>query len=187
MRRLNGTAHSALRQHLKAGGMIAYPTESCYGLGCLSTHAGAIRRVIRLKKRPAHKGLIVIGAHFAQFSHLLQKLPAQEIDALTQAWQRACTTFLLPAGKRALPLLRGARHRHIGVRIPTHDGAQNLCRDLGVALVSTSANRAHRRPCKSYREARRQFGAQAVVLRGQIGKRARPSTIIDWVSGQVLR
>jgi len=60
-RTLSAIASGRLKNHLKRGGLIAYPTESCYGLGCLPTHTKALKKLIRLKRRPQHKGMIVIG------------------------------------------------------------------------------------------------------------------------------
>ena len=60
-RTLFAIAAGRLKNHLRRGGLIAYPTESCYGLGCLPTHTKALKKLIRLKRRPQHKGIIVIG------------------------------------------------------------------------------------------------------------------------------
>lgn len=75
-----------LRQHLRLGGAIAYPTESCYGLGCLPTDYRAVRRIINIKKRPQHKGLIVIGQNLAQLQPLLQTLPQSTQNHLNSVW-----------------------------------------------------------------------------------------------------
>ena len=67
-----------LRAHLQCGGLVAYPTEGSYGLGCLPQQAMGLRRVIAVKKRPQYKGLIVIGAHWDQLAPLLQPQLAHE-------------------------------------------------------------------------------------------------------------
>ncbi|MDO5686669.1 MAG: L-threonylcarbamoyladenylate synthase [Neisseria sp.] len=187
MRRLSGARRAFLRHHLQRGGLIAYPTESCYGLGCLPQHAPALRRLIRLKKRPADKGLIVILSQFNQLNNIVFRLPETQKKVLCERWNESSTTFLLPAHANTLPCLRGVKHRTVGVRIPHHRGAKNLCRDLNHALVSSSANRARKRPCKSEREVRRRFGKAVEIIGGRIGGYRQPSTIIDWKSGKVLR
>ena len=68
-------APSALRRHIRRGGLIAYPTESCYGIGANPRHAHALRAILRLKKRPQHKGFITIGNNLAQLEPLLQRQP----------------------------------------------------------------------------------------------------------------
>ena len=175
-----------LRQHLHRGGLVAYPTESCYGLGCLPTHPQALRQLVRLKKRPQHKGMIVIGDYLLRLQPLLQPLSVTEQHAISQIWP-APVTLLLEAADAISPLLRGKRRHKLAVRIPDHSNARSLCKFLRTPLVSTSCNRAGQRPCKSAREARRRFGRHALVIEGRIGRRRQPSMIIDWASGQRLR
>lgn len=173
-------------RYLRKGGIIAYPTESCYGLGALPTHQKALSKIIRLKKRPQHKGLIVIGDTLKQLEMLLQPLNVSTYLYLKQIWP-APKTYILPASKHISPLLRGKRRNQLAVRIPEHQLARNICRNIGSALVSTSCNRAGRRPCKNAREAQRQFGRQVKVIQGRIGKRKQPSQIIDWHTQTYLR
>ncbi|MCV2509504.1 MAG: Sua5/YciO/YrdC/YwlC family protein, partial [Neisseriaceae bacterium] len=68
------------KAHLRRGGIIAYATESCFGLGVLPNHPKAISRLIKLKKRAVNKGLIVIGDTIEQFSPLISPLSASELD-----------------------------------------------------------------------------------------------------------
>lgn len=177
-----------LRAHLKRGGVIAYPTESSYGLGCLPNHAVGIRRIIQLKKRPQNKGLIVIGDGWGRLQSLLFRLPEGDAAACLAIWQVAPpTTLLLPARDGVLPALRGIRRDKLAVRVPQHVLARRLCAGVGSALVSTSCNRAKKRPCRTERETRRQFGRDVLVIGGRTGGRKQPSRIIDWQSAQQLR
>ncbi len=185
-RLLSTHAARRLRAHLRGGGLVAYPTESCYGLGCVPGHPHGLRRLIRLKKRPQHKGMIVIGASLAQLQPLLDRLPETTCQSLNDAWP-AAKTFLLPAAASVLPQLRGRGRRTLAVRVPAHHGARALCARLQTPLVSTSANRAGGRPCRSQREVRRRFGHNVWCVGGRIGTARTPSRIIDWATGQVLR
>jgi L-threonylcarbamoyladenylate synthase len=175
-----------IKRHLQNGGVIAYPTESCFGLGCLPTHPQGLKRVIRLKKRPQHKGMIVIGAGVGQLTPLLAPLSVDDRWCLTKAWP-AAKTFLVPCSKHVLPLLRGASRQKLAVRVPDHDGARQLCLQLGTPLVSTSCNKAGFKPCKTTQDAMRQFGHQAWVIPGLIGFAKNPSQIIDLKTGTRLR
>ena len=176
-----------LRAHLRQGGLIAYPTESSYGLGCLPDYAPALRKVIALKKRPQHKGLIVIAADFSQLQPLLAPLTTTEITAITQQWP-APRTLLLPVRRRqVLPALRGRGRQTLAVRIPDLATARFLCRAVGRPLVSTSCNRAGKKVCRTEREVRHQFGRRVMILSGRTGGRKQPSQIVDWVSGKRLR
>lgn len=173
------------RARLRSGGVVAYSTESCFGLGCLPQDVRAIRRVLAIKARPNHKGLIVIAADVAQIRHLVKPLSAAQWAELGRYWPGPYT-FLLPASRKVAPALRG-RHDKIAVRITAHGEAAALCRAVGSALVSTSANRAGQRALKTARACRMAFGSAVLTLPGRIGKRRKPSTIIDFTSGRVLR
>lgn len=175
-----------LRAHLRRGGLVAYPTEGSYGLGCLPRHAVGLRRVLSAKKRPQHKGLIVIGAHWHQLAGLLGRLSERECMCINRQWP-APKTLLLPAAKRILPLLRGRARSTLAVRIPGFEPARFLCHALGSALVSTSCNRAGKRPCRSEREVGRQFGRQVMIIGGRTGGRRQSSQIMDWASGKRVR
>ncbi len=173
------------RAELKRGGVIAYSTESCFGLGCNPLDVRAIRRVLALKARPNHKGLIVIAADIGQIRHLIQPLGLAQKAELARYWPGPYT-FLLKASRRVPPALRG-RHDKIAVRVTAHGEAAALCRALGTALVSTSANRAGQQSLKTARACRQAFKDKVLTLPGRIGKRRKPSTIIDLESGRVLR
>ncbi|KAF0101799.1 MAG: tRNA threonylcarbamoyladenosine biosynthesis protein [bacterium] len=170
---------------LRRGGVIAYPTESCYGLGCDPRNAGAVARILRLKGRPRNKGLILIGADCHQFKPYLAPNP-REILRRFGDWWPGPTTLLLPKGRRCPRWLLG-RHEKMAVRVTAHAEAARLCHFLGMPLVSTSANLAGRRPLRTAAECRRQFGARVLVLEGRVGRRKRPSTILDPYHGGVVR
>jgi L-threonylcarbamoyladenylate synthase len=174
-----------IRAYLARGGVIAYPTESCFGLGCDPRNARAVERILRLKGRPRQKGLILIGSEVGQFRAFLAPLPAEIASGLTDWWPGP-TTLLLKR-RHGCPRWLTGKHDKMAVRVTAHPEAARLCRFLGTALVSTSANRSGRRSLKTSTECRRQFGAKVLVLEGRIGKRDRPSTILDPVNGGVVR
>ena len=171
--------------HLRRGGLIAYPTESCYGLGCDPDNRAAVLRLLKLKQRPQHKGLILIAASYRQVARYLQPLPAAQQRQLQEAGAQAIT-YLMPARHSAPRWLRGA-HDTLAVRLTAHRQAAQLCRNANSALVSTSANRSGQRPAKTYAQCRRLFGRKVWVLPGRVGKRKKPSTIRAWADGQIIR
>ena len=72
------TSYRRIAAHLGRGGLIAYPTESCYGLGCDPDNRIAVQRLLRIKQRPQRKGLILIAASYHQIARYLQPItPAQ--------------------------------------------------------------------------------------------------------------
>jgi L-threonylcarbamoyladenylate synthase len=165
--------------------VIAYPTESCYGLGCDPRNARAVARILRLKDRPRSKGLILIGSDCRQFHVYLAANP-DSIARHFADWWPGPTTLLLPKGRRCPRWLTG-KHEKMAVRVTAHLEAARLCHFLGMPLVSTSANRSGRRALKTAAECRRQFGAKVLVIEGRIGRRKLPSTILDPYNGGVVR
>lgn len=174
-----------VRAHLASGGIIAYATESCFGFGCDPFNFTAVRRLLRLKRRPQHKGLIVIGASFDQLEPMVLPFPPELRARALEKWPGA-HTWLMPARHSVPAWLRG-KHDRIALRVPAHAQARELCEQIGLPLVSTSANRSSRVSIKTYRECLRQFGRSTLVLPGRIGRRKRPSTIADLLSGTVMR
>jgi L-threonylcarbamoyladenylate synthase len=173
-----------LRAWLKRGGVIAYPTESCYGLGCDPMNRRAVGKILHLKGRGAAKGLILIAANRRQLR------PYANRSAIESAWQKGRwpgpVTWVLPAAKTCPEWLVGDRDT-VAVRITAHPEAAELCRQAGGALVSTSANKSGGRPAKTWQQCHRLFGRRVRALPGRIGARKRPSTLIDLASGKVLR
>ena len=181
--------HSAssrrIAAYLRRGGLIAYPTESCYGLGCDPNNRTAVQRLLKLKQRPQRKGLILIAASYRQVARYLQPLTPAQQQQLHEAGAQV-TTYLMPAHHSAPRWLRGT-HDTLAVRLTAHCQAAQLCRSVDSALVSTSANRSGQRPAKTYAQCQRLFGHKVWVLPGRVGKRKKPSTIRAWADGQVIR
>ena len=175
----------ALAAHLKRGGLIAYPTESCYGLGCDPCNRAAVLRLLKLKQRPQSKGLILIAGKYAQLAPYLKPLTLSEQATLKDGGAQA-TTYLMPVKPSTPRWLRGA-HDTLAVRITAHAGAAALCNALHMALVSTSANFSGAKPARTYAQCSRLFGNRVWVLPGKVGKRKKPSTIRAWMSGKIIR
>lgn len=175
-----------LKSHLKRGGIVAYPTESCFGLGGLPRSPRAIQTILKIKKRPQNKGLIVIGKDFNQLKPLLKNLPKNTEDYLDSVWP-APKTFVLPANRHLPIALRGRQRQQLAVRVPDHNIARQICQIINSSLISTSCNRSGRKACRTQREAQRQFGRNVWVLGGMIGKRKKPSEIIDFYQQKQIR
>lgn len=174
-----------IRQHLKLGGLIAYPTESCYGLGCDPRNYRAVRALQRLKQRPRHKGLIVIGHAFSQFRGLVARLSKTQLKQVEATWPGP-HTWLLPVSKKTPRWLYG-HNKTLAARVTAHPIADGLCHALGMALVSTSANRSGRKAAKTAKGCHRMFGSQVMIVKGQIGREKKPSTIQALLDGKIVR
>ncbi len=175
----------AIAAYLRRGGLIAYPTEFCYGLGCDPRNRRAVLRLLKIKGRPQRKGLILIASKFAQLAAYLQPLTPDQQNILRCDGAMAIT-YLMPAKPGCPRWLRGA-HDTLAVRITAHSGAAFLCNALDMALVSTSANRSGAKPARTYAQCQRFFGRRVRVLPGRVGKRKQPSTIRAWMDGKIIR
>ncbi len=171
---------------IRAGGVVAYPTEACFGLGCDPRHAAALRRIARIKRRSPAKGLLLIADHRARLLPYVDFSAVVELQPILDSWPGP-HTWLLPAGRRAGYGLRGA-HATVAARVTAHRGAAALCRLARLAVVSTSANRAGRRMLRSADAVRREFGDEIdFIVDGRIGGARAASTIRRFDSDEIVR
>jgi L-threonylcarbamoyladenylate synthase len=181
--------HWQLRQAariIQHGGVIAYPTEGVYGLGCDPLNAAAVLHLLALKQRPMAKGLILIAAELTQLRPFIAPLSTREEAQLTSTWPGP-HTWLLPARTDTPIWLRG-EHNTIAVRVTAHPLASALCRLTGQAIVSTSANQSGQRPATSTLELHRQFGGELdFILSGRLEQAGKPTVIRDLKTGHVIR
>lgn len=171
---------------LRAGGVVAYPTEGVWGVGCDPRNAAAVDHVIALKHRDWRKGLILIAADFEALRSYLKPVAADLLARVQGTWPGP-VTWVFPAGPQCPERVRGA-HPTIAVRVTAHPVAAALCRAFGGALVSTSANRAGASPARSEQDVRLQLGDGVdAVVPGALGGLAGPTAIRDAVTGAWLR
>ncbi|MDR1075183.1 MAG: Sua5/YciO/YrdC/YwlC family protein [Xanthomonadaceae bacterium] len=173
---------------LRDGGVIAYPAEGVWGLGCDPASRQAVLRLLRIKQRPVEKGLILIAASLGQLRPWIDAdaLPRDNWKAVIESWPGP-NTWVLPAAAGAPAWITGA-HSGIAVRVSAHPDVVAVCSAFGGALVSTSANSSGAEPA---RERDRLDPALLAlidgVLQGETGGLFQPTSIRDALSGQVLR
>ena len=171
---------------LQQGGVIAYPTEAVYGLGCDPANHQAVQKLLELKQRDRDKGLILIAAEFEQLTPYLAEIDNALKERVFVTWPGP-VTWLWPAKPTVSSLIRG-KHDTIAVRVTAHSLAAELCRAFGGAIVSTSANKSGEVPAKSAAEVRTAFGSKIdYVIEGAVGELAKPTQIKDTKTGRVLR
>ena len=173
---------------LRHGGVIAYPTEGVWGLGCDPRDEAAVRRLLALKQREAGKGLILVAADVAQLADYIDLATLDDAtrSALDASWPGP-HTWVVPATAHAPRWITGD-HDGIAVRVSAHPGVVALCTAFGGALVSTSANMA-REPAPRTRadlDPRIVAGVDA-VLAGETGGLAQATPIRDARDGARLR
>lgn len=173
-------------EQLRAGGVIAYPTEAVYGLGCDPGNKKAIYEILELKGRQASAGLVLIASRFSQLEPWISPLDADLIDRAMQAWPGP-VTWLFPRASHVPDYVAGS-HPTIALRITAHEPSRALCDALGSALISTSANPSTEAPARSAQQVATYFGGRiAGILAGELGSSDKPSEIRDLISGKVIR
>jgi L-threonylcarbamoyladenylate synthase len=168
----------------RCSGVIAYPTEAVYGLGCLPWSEPAVERVLRLKRRSRGQGLILIASRLEQIEPLV-RFAGIDRDRVLAAWPGP-VTWILPPSHRVPEWVLG-RHEGVAIRLTAYPPARLLC-DLAGPLISTSANPAGHAPARSAFRVRAYFpGGIDYVVPGTSGGQRAPSEIRDARSGAVLR
>jgi len=171
---------------LRDGGIIAYPTETVYGLGCDPLNPDAIANLLALKHRPIEKGIILIAADVDQLKSFIDVDDPELLNKLAQTTERP-TTWICPA-RTSTPRWLCGQHNSIAVRISRHPTAQQLCQQFGGAIVSTSANPAGLKPAHTPLSVRHYFNGQLdYIIGGRCNPLAQPSRIVDITSGRLIR
>ncbi|SFX78567.1 L-threonylcarbamoyladenylate synthase [Marinospirillum alkaliphilum] len=171
---------------LRQGGVVAYPTEAVWGLGCDPFNSRAVQRLLLLKQRDPSKGVILIAASMEQLKPWLTGLSAEHKLQLQQSWPGP-QTWLVEDNGYTPELIRG-KHTKVALRVTDHPWVVALCEAFGGPLVSTSANMAGEPPLCTHQEVMAAFGQDVdAVLDGPLGGLERPSRITDLATGEVLR
>lgn len=173
--------------YIEQDGVIAYPTEAVWGLGCDPYSETAVKRLLALKKRPVEKGLILVASKVEQVEHLLESLTQEQRSTVLNSWPGP-NTWLIPDPNELVPTWIKGEHESVAVRVSDHPLVRALCERFGRLLVSTSANPATREPALTKTKVNAYFGpALDFVLAGELGGRSAPSVIRDAVSLNTLR
>jgi L-threonylcarbamoyladenylate synthase len=184
-------SHWHLKQaahYIHQGGIVAYPTEAVYGLGCDPCNQEAVYRLLNIKQRKPDKGLILIASDFNQLRPYLdlEKVTDTIMEKVMKSWPGP-TTWLLPAKEQVPHHLRG-RHATIAVRITAHPIASALCQAAACALVSTSANRTGHPAACTPLKTRAIFRDEVdYILTGTSGPLNLPTEIKDAITDRVIR
>jgi L-threonylcarbamoyladenylate synthase len=173
-------------EQLRAGHVIAYPTEAVYGLGCDPVNEAAIRNLLALKGRRESAGFVLIASEYSQLRPWVSVHDEALADKAMQTWPGP-VTWLFPRAA-GVPDYVAGKHKTIAVRITAHEPSRALCSAFNSALISTSANHTAHKPARSADEVASYFGDQlAGILAGPLGGATNPSEIRDLVSGNIIR
>jgi L-threonylcarbamoyladenylate synthase len=188
LQRFNLAKLDAAAVLLHRGGVLAYPTEAVFGLGCDPHDRAAFERLFALKQRPSTQGVLLIAADFAQVERYiaLAAVPDAVLQQVRSSWPGPYT-WIFPRSYDVPDWVAGA-HAGIALRITAHEPAAALCRAFGGALVSTSANPHGQPPARAAQTVADYFGdALDGLLDAPLGGQAGPTMIRDALSGAIIR
>ena len=171
---------------LKRGGVIAYPTEGVWGLGCDPFNSSAVNRILEIKSRPPHKGLIVVSSEMAHFADFLKGAGTEGIEKIRQSKGRGIS-WLIANNGLALDLVSGGQST-LAIRLSDHPSIAGICSAFGAAMVSTSANPSAEPPALNAEQVHGYFAERIdYVVPGDLGGQNGPSEIRHIGTGEVMR
>ncbi len=169
---------------LRSGGIIAYPTEAVFGLGCDPDDTLALQSLIALKQRSVNAGLILIAASLEQASNYFEA-DEKTLEKLQATWPGP-TTWILPE-RNVHPLVTGGRDT-VAIRVSAHPVCTMLTQAFGRPIVSTSANLSGQRPATSVLQVRRKLRTFLDgIVNGPLGGQSQPTRIIDARNDHLIR
>ena len=170
------------------GGILAYPTEAVFGLGCDPDNDEAINKLLSIKSRPADKGLILLAGNYSQLLPYIDdsKIPQDKRYTVLSRWPDGITQ-LVAKNVNTSALLTG-RFDTIAVRVTSQPDVVALCNASNKPIVSTSANLSGEIPAKTWQEIPHNLIEKIdFIIKGQTLGFDQPSTIIDALSGDIIR
>lgn len=172
---------------LRRGGIILYPTDTVWGIGCDATNPEAIERIYRLKRRSDSKSMLSLVDSVAMLERYVDDIPDAAYQLLEAAVEPLTIIFDHPSGLAETLL---APDGSAGMRITSERFSRELCRRLRRPLVSTSANISGMPPARDYRTVADEIrsGVDYAVAYGRsLGADARPSAVIKVSDGGLIK
>lgn len=171
---------------LRTGGVIAYPTEYCFGLGCDPRDHAAIERLLKIKKRMSDQGVILVASNISQVSEWVDLAASPLHDTIEDSWPGP-NTWLLPALDNVSRWVRG-HHDTVAMRISAHPVCYQLCTGFSAAIVSTSANRHGFEALLTASDVVSEMGSELdYVVDAPVGDATTASTIRHGQTGEQIR
>jgi L-threonylcarbamoyladenylate synthase len=178
MKTVLASSPAAAAKFLRAGGVVAFPTETVYGLGANALDAGAVKKIFRAKGRPSDNPLIVHIASLDQLSEVAARVP-RSAQTLIEHFFPGPLTVIVPRHP-AIPRAVTAGLDTVGVRLPEHPVARKFLRACGVPVAAPSANRSGRPSPTTWSAVREEMeGRVECILKGGSARVGLESTVVD--------
>jgi L-threonylcarbamoyladenylate synthase len=163
---------------LQNGGVIGYPTETIYGIGCSAYDNEAVTRIYQLKGRDHSKAMIVIAADILQISELVKRIPETAEKLMDSFWPGPLTMVFEVSEKLKQYAIK--RTKTIAVRIPANEICLSLLKSCDFPIVSTSANKSGMPVSTNVEQVSDSFGTELdLIIDGGPTPSSAPSTVVD--------
>lgn len=170
---------------IRRGGIIAFPTETYYGLGADPYNIDGLNRLFELKRRSLSKAILVIIDNLSQLNQLISDFPEIYRSLIKKHWPGPLT-LIFPALSSLSELLTGGTGT-IGIRMSSSEAAKKICKSAGMPITATSANISGQPPATCVDEILRYFGDKIdLIIDGGVATTPQCSTIAT-VDGDRLR
>ena len=170
---------------LKSGGIIAYPTEAVYGIGCDPYNKDSVKKITQIKKRESSKSYILVASELSQLSNLININSLSE--EVLSSWP-GHNTWLIKPKKNIPPWLMDNENGLIAIRVSSHPEIVELCQFFGNPIISTSANISGNKVLKNHHDVERALGSYLdYLVLGNVGEYSEPSIIKDMKTGKAIR
>ncbi len=163
---------------LDRGGVIAYPTDTIYGMGCLVSNPQAINKIFKLKARDETKPMSLLCSSFEMLALYSQPLSSMKRELL-QHLLPGPYTFILTANENVPSALIGEPKKTVGLRIPKHDFCTSIVRYLNTPIITTSVNRSGEKPLNNPYDIESSFGSDLDSVIVHEPPAGQSSTVID--------
>lgn len=171
---------------IKQGGIIAYPTEAVFGLGCDPFNYAAVNRILMLKNRPVESGFILVAAYWDQLESFVEPLLPGTMMRVRESWPGP-VTWIFPVKPDVPGWITGYR-KTLAVRVSAHPVIQEICKLFGGAIISSSANIHGSPPARDARTTEMIFGDKIdFIINAPVGKLLLPTEIRNAITGEILR
>jgi len=169
---------------LKEGGVIAFPTDTVYGLGADASNSGAVERIYAIKNRPKDQQLPLLIADTSQLTAVAGEIPGIAWFLAERFWPGGLTLVLPKADSLPAYLAPG---RSIAIRVPNHPVCLALIQHLGNPIIGTSANISGQPPALTADEVDQQLGEKIdLIINGGKCPGGNESTIVDANSQELV-
>jgi len=170
---------------LKLGGIIAYPTEAVYGIGCDPYNKDSVKKITQIKKRESRKSYILVASELSQLSNLININSLSE--EVLNSWP-GHNTWLIKPKKNIPSWLMDNENGLIAIRVSSHPEIVELCQFFKNPIISTSANISGNKILKNHHDVEKIFGSYLdYLVLGNVGEHPEPSIIKDMKTGKVIR